>query len=134
MNNLMIKIFPLSLILFYGCVTSTVITPSYIYERSEIEFSELKTIEIELEKITVFYFSIEPEVLIQNGQEVPTGRSKRTFLGMKVDPLQLLHKTYPGHDSALHPVVKMEKNIVIPMLFSKIKLTITGHMGNYSGT
>ena len=50
------KLIMLAMLLFVGCASTNIITPTYVYERDEIEYSDLKTVEMQIEKYAIFYF------------------------------------------------------------------------------
>ena len=116
------KILLTAIILLIGCSSTNIITPTYVYERNEIEYSDLKTIEMQIEKYAMFYFNITTRV---------DGARFITFLGTAIDPVQLLHTEHPGYDAVVNPVIKKDEKIIIPNLYSKMKLTITARMANY---
>ena len=116
------KLIMLAMLLFVGCASTNIITPTYVYERDEIEYSDLKTVEMQIEKYAIFYFERTTRV---------DGARFLTFLASAINPVQLLHKEHPGYDSVVHPVIKKDEKIIIPGLFSKLNLTITARMANY---
>ena len=106
-----------------GCASTNISTPVYVYQRDEIKYSDLVTLETKINKIfNIFYIEKFTQF---DGEEIST------FLGYKIDPLQLLHQRYPGYDSVIHPVVKKEEEVIIFGLYSKINITITARMANY---
>lgn len=110
--------------LLLGCSSTQIISPVVSYERNEIKYSETKTLDIKLKKLSIFHFYEIKKI---------DGTIERITSVSYIEPIQLLHRYYTGNDLIVNPVVEINERTTIPGFLSDYEIKITSKMAQYIG-